>query len=114
MLGVAREAWEHAGLEVRGAALSGIAAAGLEKGSGIASRTIASLEHGWAQGRDLLTSRDVLVIDDAGTVGTRQMERVTSHAADAGPKVGLVVAPPPFTASAAGAAVRGNHAPPPG
>src|SRR5690606_9832666 len=65
MLGVAREAWQHAELEVRGAALSGIAAEGLENGSGIASRTIASLEHGWSQGRDLLTSRDVLVIDEA-------------------------------------------------
>jgi Ti-type conjugative transfer relaxase TraA len=66
MLGVAREAWEAAGYEVRGVALSGIAAENLESGSGIASRTIASLEHGWQQGRDGLTARDVLVIDEAG------------------------------------------------
>jgi len=90
MLGVAREAWEDAGYTVRGAALSGIAAEGLENGSGIASRTIASMEHGWGQGRDLLSSRDVLVIDEAGMVGTRQLERVLSHAADAGAKVVLV------------------------
>jgi Ti-type conjugative transfer relaxase TraA len=109
MLGVAREAWERSGYEVRGAALSGIAAEGLENGSGIASRTIASMEHGWSQGRDMLTSRDVLVIDEAGMVGTRQMERVLSHAADAGAKVVLVGDPQQLQAIEAGAAFRAIH-----
>ncbi|KGB57719.1 Ti-type conjugative transfer relaxase TraA [Sphingopyxis sp. LC363] len=109
MLGQARGAWENAGLEVRGAALSGIAAEGLENGSGIASRTIASLEHGWAQGRDLLTTRDVLVIDEAGMVGTRQMERVLSHAADAGAKVVLVGDPQQLQSIEAGAAFHALH-----
>src|SRR3546814_12060555 len=109
MLGVAREAWERAGYEVRGAALSGIAAEGLENGSGIASRTIASMEHGWSQGRDMLGPRDILVIDEAGMVGTRQMERVLSHAADAGAKVVLVGDPPQLQAIEAGAAFRVIH-----
>ncbi len=106
MLGVARKAWEAAGYEVRGTALSGIAAENLEAGSSIASRTIASMEHGWEQGRDLLTSRDVLVIDEAGMVGTRQMERVLSHARDAGAKVILVGDPQQLQAIEAGAAFR--------
>jgi Ti-type conjugative transfer relaxase TraA len=109
MLGIAREAWESAGYTVRGAALSGIAAEGLEHGSGIASRTIASLEHQWGQGREHLTSRDVLVIDEAGMVGTRQMERVLSHAADAGAKVVLVGDPQQLQAIEAGAAFREIH-----
>ena len=109
MLGVAREAWEAAGYEVRGVALSGIAAENLESGSGIASRTIASMEHGWEQGRDLLTTRDVLVIDEAGMVGTRQLERVLSHAAEAGAKVVLVGDPQQLQAIEAGAAFRSIH-----
>ena len=109
MLGVAREAWETAGYEVRGAALSGIAAENLESGSGIASRTIASMEHGWHQGRDLLTTRDVLVIDEAGMVGTRQLERVLSHAAEAGAKVVLVGDIKQLQAIEAGAAFRSIH-----
>ena len=64
-----REAWEAAGYEVRGVALSGIAAENLESGSGISSRTIASMEHGWQQGRDLLTTGDVLVIEHDIYVG---------------------------------------------
>jgi Ti-type conjugative transfer relaxase TraA len=109
MLGVAREAWEAAGYQVRGAALSGIAAENLEGGSGIGSRTIASMEHGWGQGRDVLTSRDVLVIDEAGMVGTRQLERVLSHAAEAGAKVVLVGDPQQLQAIEAGAAFRSIH-----
>ncbi|WP_054309433.1 Ti-type conjugative transfer relaxase TraA [Mesorhizobium sp. 1M-11] len=109
MLGVAREAWEAAGYEVRGVALSGIAAENLEGGSGITSRTIASMEHGWAQGHDLLTSRDVLVIDEAGMVGTRQLERVLSHAAEAGAKVVLVGDPQQLQSIEAGAAFRSIH-----
>jgi Ti-type conjugative transfer relaxase TraA len=109
MLGVAREAWEAAGYEVRGVTLSGIAAENLESGSGIASRTIASMEHDWQQGRDLFTTCDVLVIDEAGMVGTRQLERVLSHAAEAGAKVVLVGDPHQLQSIEAGAAFRSIH-----
>jgi Ti-type conjugative transfer relaxase TraA len=109
MLGVARGAWKAAGYEVRGVALSGIAAENLESGSGIASRTIASMEHGWGQGRDLLTARDVLVIDEAGMVGTRQLERVLSHAAEVGAKVVLVGDIRQLQSIEAGAAFRSIH-----
>ena len=109
MLGVARETWEAAGYEVHGVALSGIAAENLESGSGISSRTIASMEHGWKNGRDMLTSRDVLVIDEAGMVGTRQLERVLSHAAEVGAKVVLVGDPQQLQSIEAGAAFRSIH-----
>ena len=109
MLGVAREAWEAGGYEVRGVALSGIAAENLESGSGIGSRTIASMEHGWGQGRALLTARDILVIDEAGMVGTRQLERVLSHAAKAGAKVVMVGDIRQLQSIEAGAAFRSIH-----
>ena len=106
MLGVAREAWEAEGYQVRGAALSGIAAESLEGGSGIASRTIASLEHAWSQGREQLTARDVLVIDEAGMIGSRQMDRVLAAAERAGAKVVLAGDAEQLQAIEAGAAFR--------
>jgi Ti-type conjugative transfer relaxase TraA len=106
MLGVAREAWEHAGYRAQGAALSGIAAENLEAGSGIKSRTLASLERQWQQGRELLGAKDVLVIDEAGMIGTRQMERVISEAEKRGAKVVLVGDPEQLQAIEAGAAFR--------
>jgi Ti-type conjugative transfer relaxase TraA len=82
---------------------------GNKSGSGIASCTIASMQHGWQQGRDVLSDRDVLVIDEAGMVGTRQLERVLSHAAEAGAKVVLVGDPQQLQAIEAGAAFRSIH-----
>ena len=106
MLGVARQAWEESGYLVRGLALSGIAAENLETGSGIASRTIASMEHQWAQGRELLSDQDVVVIDEAGMIGSRQMERVLGEAQRVGAKVVLVGDPEQLQAIEAGAAFR--------
>jgi len=106
MLGAAREAWEASGFRVQGAALSGIAAESLEGGSGIPSRTLASLEHSWARGRDGLSSDDVLVVDEAGLVGSRQMQRVVEHAESAGAKVVMVGDPEQLQAIEAGAAFR--------
>lgn len=99
-------AWEAAGYTVRGAALSGIAAENLEGGSGIASRTIASLEHSWARDRDWLSARDVLVVDEAGLIGTRQLGFVLAEAAHGGAKVVLVGDVQQLQAIEAGAAFR--------
>jgi Ti-type conjugative transfer relaxase TraA len=106
MLGVAREAWESTGYQVQGLALSGIAAENLESGSGITSRTIASLEHQWGQGREQLTQDHVLVIDEAGMIGSRQMERVIAEAEKRGAKVVLVGDPEQLQAIEAGAPIR--------
>jgi Ti-type conjugative transfer relaxase TraA len=106
MLGEARAAWEAEGYHVRGAALSGIAAEQLEAGAGIASRTVASLLFQWEQGREALTERDVLVVDEAGMIGSRQMERLLSRAEAAGAKVVLVGDPEQLQAIEAGAAFR--------
>jgi Ti-type conjugative transfer relaxase TraA len=106
LLGVAREAWEESGYRVRGAALSGIAAENLESGSGIPSRTLASLEHQWTEGRELLNAQDVLVIDEAGMIGSRQLERVVAEAERRGAKVVLVGDAEQLQAIEAGAAFR--------
>ncbi|HUB16304.1 MAG TPA: Ti-type conjugative transfer relaxase TraA, partial [Acetobacteraceae bacterium] len=106
MLGEARAAWETEGYHVRGAALSGIAAQQLEGGAGIASRTVHSLLFQWEQGREALTERDVLVVDEAGMIGSRQMERLLSAAQRSGAKVVLVGDPEQLQAIEAGAAFR--------
>lgn len=107
MLDSARRAWEAEGLTVKGAALSGIAAENLEQASGIRSRTLASLELAWSGEREPLTRRDVLVIDEAGLIGTRQMARVLERAEAAGAKVVLVGDPEQLQAIEAGAPFRG-------
>ncbi|MCG7352160.1 Ti-type conjugative transfer relaxase TraA [Roseomonas mucosa] len=106
MLGAARQAWEGEGYRVRGAALSGIAAEGLEGSAGIGSRTLASWEHAWDRERDLLTSRDVLVVDEAGMIGSRQLGRLVERVRRAGAKLVLVGDAEQLQAIEAGAAFR--------
>jgi len=107
LLAAARTAWEAEGLTVKGAALSGIAAENLQQASGIRSRTLASYEYGWKQNRDMLGRKDVLVIDEAGMIGTRQLERMLEAAQKAHAKVVLVGDPEQLQAIEAGAAFRG-------
>ena len=90
MLATAMEAWTRQGIAVHGAALSGKAADGLENASGIASRTLASLEASWENGYEPIAKGDVLVIDEAGMVGTRQLSRITSKIDAIGAKLVLI------------------------
>lgn len=90
MLAAAHEVWTKQGYQVFGAALSGKAADGLQSASGIISRTLASMEMSWQNGYNQLKSGDVLVIDEAGMIGTRQMSRFVEHAKKYGAKLVLV------------------------
>jgi Ti-type conjugative transfer relaxase TraA len=90
LLAAAREAWQAQGFTVVGGALSGKAAEGLELSSGIEARTLASWERSWDLAYERLTAKHVLVIDEAGMLGTRQLSRVLERAREAGAKVVLV------------------------
>jgi Ti-type conjugative transfer relaxase TraA len=89
-IAAAGEAWQAEGYRVLGGALSGIAVENLQRESGIESRTLASWEKAWQVGRERLNQRNVLVIDEAGMVGSRQLERIISATAERGAKVVLV------------------------
>ena len=101
-----REIWQGQGYTVKGAALAGIAAENLQVAAGIHARTLASYELAWTGGRDRLTMNDVLVIDEAGMLGTRQLERVLAVAEKARAKVVLVGDPAQLQAIEAGAPFR--------
>lgn len=90
MMKAAREAWELAGYKVVGGALAGKAAEGLEKEAGIPSRTLASWELNWKQGRRLLDDRTIFVLDEAGMVSSRHMATFVEAVTKAGAKLVLV------------------------
>ena len=76
----ARDAWQHSGNRVIGTALAARAAAELEASAGIPSQTITSLladldnpNHG------SLPPGTVVIVDEAGMVGTRTLARLIDH-----------------------------------
>ena len=90
MLATAADAWLQQGIKVHGAALAGKAAEGLQESSGIKSRTLAALELSWQNGHTPIARGDVLVIDESGMLGTRQLSRVTAKCQEVGAKLVLV------------------------
>lgn len=87
LMDAVREAYESHGYRVMGAALAGRAADGLAQSARINSRTIARFLIDWENGRESLTDKTVLIVDEAGMVGSRQMQALLFEAERAGSKV---------------------------
>jgi conjugative relaxase-like TrwC/TraI family protein len=88
-LAAAREVWEADGIRIFGCALAARAAVELETIAGIDSTTIAALERDVDQGHGL-PSGSVLVVDEAGMVGSRTIDRLARHTAETRSKLVLV------------------------
>jgi Ti-type conjugative transfer relaxase TraA len=97
LLRVARVLWQEAGLAVWGAALTGKAARGLESSAAIPSVTLARLlpcltadRSPFRDDSSPLNARTVLVVDEAGMLGTRQMKALVEAVQRTGAKLVLV------------------------
>lgn len=90
-LDAAREAWQASGFVVCGAAVARQAARGMWDAAGIESTSVAALLGELGRGPEWgMTARSVLVVDEAGMLGTRDLARLLDHASEAGAKVVLV------------------------
>ena len=89
MLGAARIGWEEAGFRVIGTAVAARTAADLEGGTGIPSSSLPQLLADLREGGGL-TSRHVIVVDEASMVGTRPLDQLSSYVDAAGAKLVLV------------------------
>jgi conjugative relaxase-like TrwC/TraI family protein len=89
-LGAARHAWQLDGYRPLAIAPTGIATVSLEAEGfeevATCDRLLADLDHG----REQLNRRTVLVVDEAGMVGSRKLARLLEHAQQAQAKVVLV------------------------
>ncbi|MDQ6840356.1 MAG: relaxase domain-containing protein, partial [Actinomycetota bacterium] len=89
-LDAVRTVFEAAGVRVVGAAPSARAALELEIGAGIPSMTLHRLISHWRRDIDTPTGATVLVVDEAGMAGVRELECVVSATVAAGGRVILV------------------------
>lgn len=82
-----KEALESEGMVLLGVCVSNKAAQKLEVESGMPSTSMAQMLHDLAEGKRELQPNDVLVIDEAGMVDTRDTRALLSHAEKAKSKV---------------------------
>ncbi|MEM8932849.1 MAG: AAA family ATPase, partial [Acidobacteriota bacterium] len=101
------DAYRAAGIRVQAAALTGKAAEGLGSATGVDSRTLASLRRAWAKGYDQLDAKTVLLVDEAGMLGTREMGELLAIAEHVGAKVILIGDPDQLRSIEAGDAFAG-------
>lgn len=90
ILGAMRQAYEEQGYTVYGAILQGKTAEDLERDSGIKSQTMHSFLAQIERGEIKLNDKSVVVIDEAGMIGSGQMEKVLGHVQKAGARIRLV------------------------
>ena len=86
-LSAVREGFEAAGYHVIGAATSGQAAKALGQGAGVASRTVASLTWRLEHGREALTPRHVLVLDEGAMSSDADVGRLLAAVEASGAKL---------------------------
>ena len=89
-LEAAHAAWRAAGHHTIGVALAARAAAELQARSNIPAGTLDALLHDLERHAGGLPGRSVVVLDEAGMVGTRKLARLLAHADAAHAKVVLV------------------------
>ena len=89
-LDAARGAWQTASHDVVGCSLSARAARQMESSAGFASDTADRLLCDLDAGRRRLTVRSVVVVDEAGMLGSRRLARLVRHTVSAGAKLVLV------------------------
>jgi conjugative relaxase-like TrwC/TraI family protein len=105
-LDAAREAWESSGHQVIGCALAARAAEELAADAGIQSSTMARLLISIRQDGGLVMGA-VVVCDETGMVGTRDLARLERHVAAASGKLVIVGDPRQLSEIEAGGALRG-------
>ncbi|MBU2741753.1 MobF family relaxase [Acidithiobacillus albertensis] len=92
LLDAAREAWETSGYSVQGVALQGKTAQDLQDSTGIQSQTLHSFLNALqGSGNEppsrTLTPKDIIVIEEAGMIGSRQMCDLLKRTEQAGAKL---------------------------
>ena len=87
MLKVVNDVYAAKGFTAIGCALGGKAAGGLAKEAGIKSQTLFSLLHQLDNRIRTLTPTDVIILDEAGMVGSRMFARLQDHVNLAGAKL---------------------------
>ena len=106
-LEAAARAWEAAGWRVQGASVNGAAAERLGIVLGVESTTIAGLLTRVGYGDDqVIGERTVVVVDEATTLGTRELDQLVSEVHDRGAGLWLVGDPAQHSAVTAGGAFR--------